>query len=60
MTAWHIWGERAQDRLEELSDRLLRFPDSPVASAWQAELDYLIYLKEHGACPGGYARRKED
>ena len=60
MAAWHIWGEQAQARMEELSDQLFRFPDSPFASARKDELDYLTYLKDHGVCPGGYERWKEE
>ena len=58
-----IWTTRAEERAHELALSIYQFYDSPLVPAWRKELDYLNYLREHGACPGGYdawqAQRKE-
>lgn len=50
----NIWGEAAYNRMIELMQYLLMFPESKTASAVRKELEYLSYLQDHGACPGGY------
>lgn len=56
---WHLWGEAAADRLEELQEYLANFPDGSVAAAARNEIKYLEYLRDHGAAPGGRIETKE-
>ena len=50
---WHIWGEAAEARLVELLEYLGKFPHGSVSSAARSEVEYLEYLRDHGAAPGG-------
>ena len=52
---WHIWGEAAEARLEELLEYLENFPDGAMSPAVRSEVEYLEYLRDHGAAPGGKA-----
>ena len=51
---FNIFSEKSLDRMEELREYLRNFPESALAPAMRNELEYLEYLGDHGACPGGY------
>ena len=54
---WNIPSENAIiTRLDELYEALDRFPDSPMAPAWQHEIERRI---TKCACPTGHTRRKD-
>ena len=56
---WHLWGEAAADRLDDLREYLANFPDGAFSGAARKEAAYLEYLRDHGAAPGGYEKFME-
>lgn len=50
---WHLWGEAAAMRLEELEYYLEGHTDGPIAEAAKKEAAHLRYLRDHGADPTG-------
>lgn len=53
MIVWHLWGEAAAMRLEELECYLDGHTDGPIAEAAKKEAAHLYYLRDHGADPTG-------